>query len=135
MTQKHRAQKEQMEKLKDLRYFVENTAVPGALQPFAGLATSQRIRELVLFRNFPALEAAAPADTLEGLAALLTESAYLAPMRDTLQTLAAARAPLHHFTFGQRAGRAGDGGPLNRTVGGGRAMLLYLLGPTQVSSV
>ena len=117
---------------RDMRYFVEQTVIPGVLQPWPALGTSQRVKELLLFRYFPGLETAGPQEVLEQLVTLLTESGFLAPTRDTLQALAQARAPVHHFTFSQRSPRLEAGGPLNRTVVGGEAALLYLLGPQQV---
>ena len=118
---------------RDLRYFIENTVVPVSLQPYAELERSQRVRELLLFQYFPDLETSTKREVLESLATLLTDSAYLAPTRDTLQTLASARAPVYHFTFSQRGPRLSAGGPLNRTVVGGEAALGFLLGPAQIS--
>ena len=118
---------------RDLRYFIENTVIPVSLQAYPELERSQRVRELILFQYFPNLETSTKREVLESLATLLTDSAYLAPTRDTLQTLASARAPVYHFTFTQRGPRLSAGGPLNRTVVGGEAALLYLLGPAQIS--
>ena len=118
---------------RDLRYFVSNTVIPVALQPYRQLERSERVRELLLFQYFPDLEAADRQEVLESLSTLLTESSYLAPTRDTLTSLASARAPVHHFTFSQPGPRPAAGGPLNRTVVGGEAALLYLLGPAQIT--
>ena len=118
---------------RDLRYFVSNTVIPVALQPYRQLERSERVRELLLFQYFPDLEAADRQEVLESLSTLLTESSYLAPTRDTLTSLASARAPVHHFTFSQPGPRPAAGGPLNRTVVGGEAVLLYLLGPAQIT--
>ena len=118
---------------RDLRYFIENTVIPVALQSFPSLEGSQRVRQLVMFQYFPDLDSATRREVLESLATLLSESAYLAPTRDTLQALSSARAPVYHFTFTQRSPRLEAGGPLNRTVVGGEAALTFLLGPAQVA--
>ena len=116
---------------RDIRYFIDNTLIPVSLLKYDTLVTSPFIQQLISFQYFSSQQSLDDKfSLLESIETFLTDSYYVAPIRETLEALARSGANVFSFVNNHPV-RQQWNSYTNKPEAGAGSVLALLLGQRQ----